>query len=810
MSFRTKAVVVSAIAAASVMAPAAASATSFSGGVATTDAVAGLWFKDGGKTYKATGLIKGIANSTGVTKSGDAWIMNWKTTDPRHRVIAMTIRPTATGVQAISLQVTGLSTTPTSVGIDFKASKGEQWLGFGERADKTIRGGASGPSTVENYVSDGPWQPFEWNGIGRTIPAPGFRGRLDATYFPIPWTISTRGYGVLIDNNETSRFTFGGKTAKTWSADVDGGNLSLRVFSGGTPAQTLGLYTQTTGRQPAAAAPFYFGPWVQMPGDAATSIASLKAAGSPTSLGMTYSHYLPCGSDRGNEASMANRASLYHDNGMAVTTYFNPMVCESYSEAYNPAVTAHALTKKADGTPYNYVYVASSFFHVGQFDFTNPLGVSQFQGLLQRSVDHGYDGWMEDFGEYTPADSVATDGTPGTQMHNLYVREYHKAASDFSATAGKPLARFQRSGWSGTAPYAQVVWGGDPTTWWDFDGLSSVVKDGIGMGLSGISLWGSDIGGYFSVSTQVPALQPELLKRWIEVGFASGVMRNETDGLAGAGKTQSRTQITDAENLPIWAKYSKLRTQLYPYLSAAEKAYDNTGVPIMRSLMLDYPTDAKAVALQDEYGFGPDFLAAPVLKQGATTRSAYLPKGDWVDFWRSARLNPSTGALEPTGSTVLTGGKSVTVPAPIDQIPLFVKAGAAIPLVAPDVWTLADYGTSSDIVHLSDRQDTRRIVAFPRGTWTGALGVGETLTSTEGTNTWSLAIASPRTTVGSQGRTYAIDAALGTLKSPFIPGCVKLGSTTLPTSAWSYAAASKVLKITATTATGTINVSRSC
>ncbi|CAB4861471.1 MAG: hypothetical protein F2799_01000 [Actinobacteria bacterium] len=772
----------------------ASTPTLLSGGLNTATSSLGLWLKVGTKTYKAGSMVSSTTAGNG-TKT-----IIFSTSDPAKRKISVTLGAASGGIRALSAVSTGGPGAPDSIGIDFKAVKNERWFGFGERADMVSRGGTAGASTVENYVSDGPWQPNEWRGVGATLPPGGSRGRMDSTYFPVPWTLSTRGYGVLIDRNDTSHFTFGGKTAKTWSVDVAGGTLALRVFAGGTPAQTLALYTQTTGRQPAAAAPWYFGPWFQAPGDPATQIATLKSAGSPTSVSMTYSHYLPCGSDRGNEQSMINRANLWHGAGMAVTTYFNPMVCDTYSEAFDPASAAGALTKTSSGTPYVYRYVASQTFHVGQYDFSNPLGVSQFQGLLQRAVDHGYDGWMEDFGEYTPLDSVASDGTPAGQMHNVYPRLYHKAASDFAATVERPLARFQRSGWSGTAQYAQVVWGGDPSTDWGFDGLSSVVKNGIGMGLSGVSLWGSDIGGYFSLSSSVALLSEELLKRWVEVGFASGVMRNETDGVTAS--YVPRPQVTGTAVLPIWTKYSKLRTQMYPYLAAAQKQYDATGMPMMRALMLNWPKDAKAIAADDEYQFGPDLLVAPVLAAGATTRKAYLPSGSWVDLWRSARMNPSTGALEPTGSTVLAGGADRTVAAPIDQIPLFVKAGAAIPLISPDVWTLSNYGTG--VVHLSDRQDQRRIVAFPRGAWTGALGPGETLSSTEGTNTWALAIG------GSATRTYSIEAALGTLNKPFVPCVVKLGTATLPTSAWSYNATSKVLKVSATTRTGTVTAKSSC
>lgn len=784
-----------------VFASPAAGAT-FTGGVTTAVPVVGLWFKDGTKTYKATSLVKGIGNSTGVKHDGDGWTMSWKTNDPRNRTIALVIRPGGNGVQSLTAQVIGLSTTPTSVGIDFTAAKGERWAGFGERADAVIRGGGTKSQQVENYVSDGPWQPNEWDGVGKALPPGGSRGRMDATYFPIPWAMSTKSYGVLLDNDETSRFTFPASSGNTWSADVDGGLLRMRIFSASSPAGLLALYTRTTGRQPAAAAPFYFGPWLQSPGDPATVISKLKSSGSPTSLSMTYSHYLPCGSDRGHEQAMIDRANLWHEAGMAVTTYFNPMVCNTYGEVFPGAAAAGALAKKPNGDTYVYRYIASSIFNVGQFDFTSTAGNSIFKGLLQRAVDHGYDGWMEDFGEYTPLDATSADGTPGPAMHNLYPRLYHRAANEFAESTDRPLARFQRSGWSGTARYAQVVWGGDPSTDWGFDGLSSVVKDGLGMGMSGVSLWGSDIGGYFSISDAVPALTSELLKRWVEVGFASGVMRNETDGLVGARKPLTRPQVTDDDVLPIWAKYSKLRTQLYPYLSAAQKDYDSTGMPIMRSLLLTNPTDSKAIVKEDEYMFGPDMLVAPVLTAGATTRKAYLPKGTWVDLWRSAAISGATGGLEPTGAALRNGGTDVTVPAPIDQLPIFVKAGAVLPLISPDVFTLAGYG--ENVVHLGDREDSRRLVAFPRGSWSGALGAGETMSSAEASGRWTLTLN------GSRTRTYSIVAALGSLSAPFTPCSVKVGAVTLPAGDWSYSASTKILRITATLGSGTITAAADC
>ncbi len=131
------------------------------------------------------------------------------------------------------------------------------------------------------------------------------------------------------------------------------------------------------------------------------------------------------------------------------------------------------------------------------------------------------------------------------------------------------MVRFQRSGWTGAAPCAQVVWGGDPTTAWGFDGLRSAVTQALNMGLSGVSVWGSDIGGFFAIGDN--SLTPELLTRWVQFGAVSGVMRNQANGVAMPSK--ARPQPIDPDQIGNWRRYSKLRTQLYPYLVAAQRAY---------------------------------------------------------------------------------------------------------------------------------------------------------------------------------------------------------------------------------------------
>src|SRR5205085_171211 len=242
-------------------------------------------------------------------------------------------------------------------GIAFGAPPGERQLGFGERSNAVDQRG----NTVENYVAEGPYQPDERPFIAGFVPPAGYHPRDDATYFPMPWLLSTRGYGFLLDGGATSNFRLGTDQPGAWSAEVEGSDIAFRVFAGA---------------------------------------------------------------------------------GLAVTAYFNPMICTSYHPVWDQAVAQNVVTKNQLGQPYTYKYTGSTVFLVGQMDFTAPRAQPFWNRLLGEAVGNGYDGWMEDFGEYTPTDARSADGTPGPQMHNLYPALYHRASLLFAQTAPRPLARF--------------------------------------------------------------------------------------------------------------------------------------------------------------------------------------------------------------------------------------------------------------------------------------------------------------------------------------------------------------------------------
>jgi alpha-glucosidase/alpha-D-xyloside xylohydrolase len=225
--------------------------------------------------------------------------------------------------------------------------------------------------------------------------------------------------------------------------------------------------------------------------------------------------------------------------------------------------------------------------------------------------------------------------------------------------------------------YASFLWSGDVSSMWLT--LKNQVPIGINSGLSGIPYWGTDIGGF------VPTAEftGELYVRWFQFGAFCPLFRSHgrvwtlrlpwgwnQGAPTGDVANETRFTIPEAEYHnpavePICKKYLELRYRMMPYLYSAVRECTQSGMPIMRSLWLHYPNEAAAVARGDEYLWGRDILVAPVVEKGATERKLYLPHGAWYDFWTNEKHD---------------GGRDVTRPVDLDTIPLYVRAGAIVPM----------------------------------------------------------------------------------------------------------------------------------
>jgi sulfoquinovosidase len=612
----------------------------------------------------------------------------------------------------------------------FIAVAGERFLGFGERSHAV----SLDRGVIENYVGEGPYQPHEYPFLDGIVPLWALRNRPDATYFPVPWVLSTRGYGLSIDQDDLSYVRLRTDSDDTWSIEALAGRLCYTVYAGPAPLDALRRYTAATGRQPAVAR-WFFGPWYQTGHANHVPLAEEQwqaetLGGAPASAAETHCRYLPLGEDRGHEESEQARTAFFHSRGLAVLSYINPLVGTDYAAAFDAAATAAALQRDRSGRPYLFQAYAGGRVppqtDETQYDFGSAQAAACWAEVAGRIAAAGYDGWMEDFGEYTPLDAVTNAGPPGTAAHNRYPTAYHAAAAsaagDLERRYGRRLARFARSGWTGTAAVTPIVWSGDHTTSWGFDGLASAVTCGLSMGASGVAMWGSDTGGFMST---LDRLTPELLRRWIQFSAFCPVMRTKAGGIEIPA--YDRPQIWDPGVLPSWRRWARWHTRLNDYLMAAHDAYRATGRPIMCALELAYPDIGP---VPDQYLLGEDLLVAPVLEPGCTRRRVVLPEGRWADLFEPGRSFTGPGVTE--------------VEVGPDDIPVFARCGAVLALLPEDTTSLSPYAPEPD--------DRRSVLAFPAGPPQPgsaqrrniALGPGLSCRAESGQGWWTLELSAPR------------------------------------------------------------------
>lgn len=288
--------------------------------------------------------------------------------------------------------------------------------------------------------------------------------------------------------------------------------------------------------------------------------------------------------------------------------------------------------------------------------------VSCYWPVHKPLLDLGIDGWWPDQGDGLDASSRLARNRMYFEGHQVY-------------RPNERVYALHRNAYAGMQRYAAFLWSGDVQSRWET--LQNHIPIGINSGLSGIPYWGSDIGGF--VPTQ--EYTGELYVRWFQFAAFNPLFRAHgrdwrlhlpwgwNTGEIGYPETPNYhpdpSELHNPSIEPICKKYLELRYQMMPYLYSAVKETCETGVPIIRSLWLHYPTDAAAVARGDEYLYGRDILVAPVVEKGATSRSLYLPPGTWFDFWTQERSE---------------GGREVTRTVDLATMPLYVRAGAVIPM----------------------------------------------------------------------------------------------------------------------------------
>lgn len=233
---------------------------------------------------------------------------------------------------------------------------------------------------------------------------------------------------------------------------------------------------------------------------------------------------------------------------------------------------------------------------------------------------------------------------------------------------------YVRSGYTGQQQYAPAVWGGDAeATFDDTQGIPSAVRAGLNLGMSGVSMYGSDLSGYKCI-TDAPN-DKEMYLRWAELSAAAPFMLEENACSNPIGQSKTKWKLwNDEETVQVYAAMARLHTRLAPYWEVLIRTAHLNGTPIMRHPFLVHPKEPEALKAEFEYWLGPSLWAAPVVRRNARTRDTWLPPGKWVDF---------------DDRTVYEGGKHVAIPAPLGKLPLLLADGGIVPLLDASIETLA-------------------------------------------------------------------------------------------------------------------------
>ncbi|MBI3891895.1 MAG: hypothetical protein HY303_10245 [Candidatus Wallbacteria bacterium] len=541
----------------------------------------------------------------------------------------------------------------------FQTRPGENFLGFGEQYNRVRHAGMQVPIwTSEQGIGrgDGPLR----------LP---FTGRTTDSYFPLPFYLSTRGYGLLADSTARTVFDLGAAprpdriSIETWE-----GRGALCLFAGPRPVDVLRRSTLFMGR-PRMLPEWAFGVWAAAQGGPARLrelLAKLTAAGTKIDalwaqdwLGARsriygYDVRYHWTADEKLYPDLGRFIGELHGQGVRFLGYFNTFIEKGFPE-YGEAARRGFLVKRADGTPY---LQQISTFSGGLVDLSN-AGARQFLGgFLRQAMRMGMDGWMADFGEWLPYDAriEAAEGAP--LWHNRYPVEWARLNRE-SCLAERPAGDFvvfNRSGHIGSVRYSDIIWAGDQNTGWGkADGLPSVVPAGLTLGLSGVPFWHFDAGGFTSLIT-LPRGE-ELFMRWVEAGAMSPLLRTHE----GYWRQLNCQIDSNARVLSHFAAMAALHRRIQPKLVAAAREAVDTGLPIVRHLWLEHPDDPTCLGIEDEYQLGSDLLAAPVLTPRATSRRVYFPPGGTWVHWSDNLQYP--------------GGTWATVDAPLGTPALFCRAG---------------------------------------------------------------------------------------------------------------------------------------
>lgn len=560
-----------------------------------------------------------------------------------------------------------------------------------------------------------------WNSDVWAVAGGRFPPDTDPLYLSVPFFASVRGetaLGTYIDNTSRTVFDVGRSSPNELRVSVSAGDLSYWLLAGPTLPEVIARYTQVTGRPPMPprwSLGYHQSRWSYAPESALRDVArELRARDIPCdALWLDIDHMNGFRSFTWDRAAFPDPQRTLADlarEGLRAVAIIDPgLKRDEGFDLYREGVAGGHFATRPDGSVYHgRVWPGDSAFP----DFTRPATRDWWAGLMGRPERAGLAGAWIDMNEPTVFDApgvpedLRADGegaaTDHREAHNVYALLMAQATREGLLRAAPDRRPFvlTRAGFAGVQRHA-AVWTGDTMSTWDHLALVPAMLSG--MSLSGIAFVGSDAGGYSGGPSA------ELFVRWMQVAALSPFFRNHVQTMTPRQEPWSFGPEAERAARDV----IRLRYSLMPYLYALFRESSETGAPVLRPMAYEFPGDPASWARDDQFMLGPHLLVAPVLLPGNATRVLHLPAGGWTSL---------------SAPRTIIGPRDIEVEAPLDVVPIFVRANAIVPRVAPAAHTgLLARTPTLDLYPVADAPEGRltlydddgESMAFARGDhWT--------------------------------------------------------------------------------------------
>lgn len=507
-----------------------------------------------------------------------------------------------------------------------------------------------------------------WNADGGTS--------TEQSYKNIPFYLSNKGYGVFVNHPEQVSFEIAAEQVTKAGFSVEGGYLDYYLINGPSMKEVLTHYTDLTGK-PSLPAPWTFGLWLSTSFttnyDEAT-VMSFVDGMLDRDIPLRTFHFDCFWMKEFHWSDFVWDSRVFPDpqgmlkrikaKGLNICVWMNPYIGQE-SVLFKEGMEKGYFLKRQNGDVWQWDMWQPGMALV---DFTNPAACKWYQDKLEVLLDMGVDCFKTDFGERIPADCVYADGSDPKKMHNFYTYLYNKTVYELlEQKRGKGEAvLFARSATVGGQKFP-VHWGGD--CWSDYESMEESLRGGLSLLMSGFGFWAHDIGGFESTST------PDVYKRWVAFGLLSSHSRLH-------GSTSYRVPWAyDEEAVDVVRFFTKLKASLMPYLYKTAMDTHQSGIPMMRSMVLEFMQDRTCHYVDRQYMLGDCLLVAPVFDESGMA-DYYLPKGSWTSFFTGEKVK---------------GGEWKKEYHSYLSIPLLVRENSMLALGAHDDKPDYDYGEDAEI-----------------------------------------------------------------------------------------------------------------